>query len=194
MAVEISLSFEQTDTGETLIISNLTDWAAQNLPGGIDIADIITVTLTVGYKEYEDTVIVFDYTASPPATNDDLLIELTKADFDGVDSEIPFGTDDVFLDGVWRFNYAVTVDDGIPETYAQDFNVLLDFNVRYAVYQFMVDLPYRFPATESPAYNEDIQKAQLYDSYLVALYYLAISGQIQKIEETLETLENLLTE
>ena len=188
MAVEITLSFEQTDTGETLIINNLTDWAAQDPPFN-DITDIITVTLTVGYKDYAETEFVFNYGA-PPATNADLLIELDKTNFDAEGSEIPFGTDDVFLDGIWSFNYKVTVAG--PTDYEQDFNVLLDFNVRYAVYQYMVDLPYKF--SDTPAYNELVQKAQLYDTYLVALYYLAISGQIPKIEETLETLENLLTE
>ncbi len=171
------LTFVQSNNGKTLTMTDGTTWSDPAL------TDITAVVITITFDDVTYTVVnetAADWAGATPIQSE-LEWEVTA-------DEVGQTADTAFLDGVYTVLYTVTVGSGTftPPTY----NVLLDYNVRYCVYDTLRQLP-DIHACVDLCTNKQVERANFMYTYLKALEYSAACGQVNEIETILASLQNL---
>lgn len=175
------LTFVQSNNGKTLTITDGTSWDDPAL------ADIETVIITITYNDVDyivvsESVIGEDWNgAAFVPLQSDLVWEITADD-------VGQTANTAFLDGIYTVLYEVTVGSG--EFTAPTYNVLLDYNVKYCVYNIYRQLP-DIHACTNICSNKEVERANFMGTFLKSLEYSAACGQINEIEVILATLQNL---
>ena len=135
------LTFDQSNNGKTLTITDGSEWGEDTNP---DLTDITRVQISIVYDGTTYSNIIDedsdDWTGSTP-TQDELEWEI-NVDTDATFGAAAFDSDDIFDDKVYTIVYTVTVGSGVFTP--TSFDVLLYYNVKYAVYNKFRQQPYKF--------------------------------------------------
>lgn len=159
----LGLTFEQSNNGKTLTISDNSDAGS----------DFTGVTLyIVGLDGTSYGITLTDWTT--PGSES---VEVTADD-------VGQTADTAFLDGIYTVTYNATNEDVVQ------YNVLLDYNVKYCVYNMYRQLP-DLHSCPNLCTNKQVERTQFMGTMLKALEYSAACGQVNEIETILETLQNL---
>jgi len=159
----LGLTFEQSNNGKTLTISEASD-AGTNLTGAV---------ITITFNGETATPILTGWTT---AGNES--VEVTA-------DEIGQTANTAFSDGVYSITYTTTADPtGVS------YNVLLDYNVKYCVYNMYRQLP-DIHACNTLCTNKQVERVQFMGTMLKSLEYSAACGQVNEINTILSTLQNL---
>lgn len=182
------LSFEQSNNGKVLTITDASKWGEETNPA---LTDITRVQVAISYDGTTYTNVIDedsdDWVGSTP-TQDELEWEV-DVDTDATFGAAVFGSDDIYYDGIYTLLYTVTVGSGTfsPTTH----NIMLDYNVEKGVADAFKEQPYKFTATNI-AYDEDIERNLLLESFLRVEKYSSRCGLTTKANDILETLQDLL--
>ncbi len=162
----LGLTFEQSNSGKTLTITEAsTD--SPDLTGAH-----ITITFS-GTQVYDE-----DMSAEWIAGTEDEL-ELDAGDLGGTSGN-------AIADGVYTITYS---NDDVGDDDVQ-YNTLLDYNVRYCVYNMYRQLP-DIHACNDLCTNKLVERTQFMGTMLKSLEYSAACGQVNEINTILATLQNL---
>jgi len=162
----LALTFEQSNNGKTLTITDAST-AGTDMTGA-------ALTITWGGIVYP-----IDLTGVVPTWTVDSYIELDASSIGG-------NAGDVFLDGIYVIDYS---NDAIGDIDVQ-YNVLLDYNVKYCVYNIMRQLP-DIHAQKDICINDQVNQALFMNTYLKSLEYSAACGQVNEINVILVALQKL---
>ena len=159
----LALTFVQSNNGKTLTITDDSEAGT----------DFTGITMTIVFDDSDPyTITLTDW-----ATPGDEEVEVTADD-------VGQTADTAFLDGIYTVAY-----DATNET-AVGYNVLLDYNVKYCVYNIYRQLP-DIHACTNLCSNKEVERANFMGTFLKSLEYSAACGQINEIEVILATLQNL---
>lgn len=168
------IKVDQTDNGKTIHIVDQTAWDNTAATGVTN----VKIDLTIG-----TTTVVMVNAAPSGQHQNDLVYDLTNEDFSG--------SDIAFDDGAVTITYTLTVT--APDTITVGtFEVFLDYNSKLYTLTLAKDVPYNLGARI--AYNSYVEYSALVDTLYKGMVYSAAVGQIQKAEDILETLNNLIIE
>ena len=158
----LALTFVQSNNGKTLTITDAST-AGTNMTGAA-----MTITW--------DSVI---YTITLTAWAVGSEVEVTADD-------VGQTADNAFLDGIYTVAYSndAVGDDDVS------YNVLLDYNVKYCVYNLYRELP-DIHACKDICTNKEVERVQFMGAFLKSLEYSAACGQVNEISTILATLQNL---
>jgi hypothetical protein len=189
MAIILSLSYtERNDNKAITLTDTSTGWAT---PAGLGIT---TLTLGISITTSDNTTTVYTpinlvvhNSIGVGTTYDQLVYVLDAADF--VSGGIPLGTNNTVLpDGIYRFTYTLNADP--VAVVPLDEYVLMEGNVRNAVYEALRTLPTLYTCTECK--HKTIMDAIFAYGYLNSI---RAGGYVAKTEELISqlyTLERLL--
>ncbi len=162
----LALTFKQSNNGKIFTISDASE-AGTNLAG----ARLIIV--------YNNEVIYDNVLGVDWSTPGDESISLTSSD-------LGQGTDAHIKDGIYTITYSVddvTVDD-------VTYNTLLNYNVKYCVYNILRQLP-DIHAANDLCTKSEVQQATAMHTFLKSLEYSAACGQTNEIRTILAMLQKL---
>jgi hypothetical protein len=182
MAVDLSLTYTERNDNKLLTLTDTsTGWST---PAG---SDITTLSLTVSITTSDNVTTVYDTidlvafnTITGTTTQAELIYLLDAADLKV--SGVPLGTNtDVFPDGIYEFAYILNSGLGTVETL--DTFVLMEGNVRNAVYEAMRTIPTLYMCDEC-------KSKQIMDVIFAYGYLNSIraGGYVAKTEELLNQL------
>jgi hypothetical protein len=158
----LALTFEQSNNGKTLTVTDASD-------AGTDYTGLTLTLGTYGGTAYSITV--------TGITQPGDTVEITADD-------VGQTADTAFTDGVYTATYNATNEDQVA------YNVLLDYNVKYCVYNMYRQLPDIHACTDLCS-NKQVERTQFMGTMLKALEYSAACGQVTEIQTILATLQNL---
>jgi hypothetical protein len=164
------LTFEQSNSGKTLTITEASTLSPTLTGAHITISTVTSSATTEVYDK--------DMSAEWIAGDATTLV-LTADDLDQT-------ADTAFTDGVYKVVYSVT--DGTVENV--EYNVLLDYNVKYCVYNLYRQLP-DIHASNTLCTNKQVERVQFMGTFLKSLEYSAACGQVNEILTILASLQNL---
>jgi hypothetical protein len=171
MAVTLAISVDQVDNGETITITDTSNWANTAATG------VTNVTIGITYDGTLYAAVVNE-NFTPPCTQSQLTWDIDCATKLSVD---------VPIDGKITISYVVTGSDG--GTLTKD--VLLDYNSKLWEYTKYKDMPYSF-RDGNPAFNTYVQDAALASVLVEGMQYSAEVGQEDKMNFILGTINNLI--
>jgi hypothetical protein len=157
----IALTFSQSDSGKIFTITDAST-VGSNLAGAV-----VTVT-------YDDVVYTITLGAWAVGAHVDVTADLVGQT-----------ADTAFLDGIYTVNYVTTAVPAPGVTY----NTLLDYNVKYCVYNMLRQVPDVFNA--NPCKDVNVQRALFMYTFLKSLEFSAACGQVNEIESILAKLQIL---
>lgn len=199
MALDLSLSYVQSNDNKTLIVTDTTGTDTGGWGDGtnIDVTDIDGVThtleLQVKIKTSDGTETTYDYIDlydefGPFSTTADLVFNITAPLLTSLGSAL--GTSATQLpDGIYTIGYYV--DRGLAGDTSLTETILVDGQVRVEVYDLLRKIPVKYNCSENyrdcfP--SEDILDALSWYSYLKGMQF---SATLSKQEEILAMLSNL---
>ena len=156
----LKLDFEQIDNGETLRINDDSD-TGTDLTGA-------TLSITFGDSTYNIDI-------SSWTTPGDESVDVKPSDVGQ--------STDKFSDGVYKADYNADNEDAVA------YNTLLDYNVRYCVYNILRLIPDVHNCNVCS--NKKVQRAIFMFTYLKSMEYSAAAGQISEIKTILASLQRL---
>jgi len=162
----LALTFEQSNSGKTFTITDASD-DGTNLAGA-------HLTIVYNSETVYDADLGVDW-----ATPGDESIDLTSSDLgQGADAHIK--------DGVYTITYSVD-DSGVEDV---TYNTLLNYNVKYCVYNILKQLP-DVHAANDLCTKPEVQQATAMHTFLKSLEYSAACGQTNEIRTILAMLQKL---
>jgi hypothetical protein len=182
MAVDLHLDYTERNDNKLLTLVDIsTGWST---PAG---SDITTLSLTVSITTSNNTVTDYDtidlvskYNITSATTQAELIYYLDASDLKV--SGTPLGSNvDVLPDGIYEFKYVL--DNGLGTAQALDEFVLMEGNVRNAVYQALRTIPTLYMCQEC-------KSKQIMDAIFAYGYLNSIraGGYVAKTEELLNQL------
>lgn len=167
----LGLTFEQSNNGKTLTITEAsTD--SPNLAGAT--ITIYTVTSSTTTQVYSESM------SAEWIAGTETELELEADDLGGT-------AGDAITDGVYKVVYSVT-DVTVDNV---SYNTLLDYAVKYYVYNMYRQLPNKYLASPTLCTNKEVERVQFMGTMLKSLEYSAACGQVNEINTILSTLQNL---
>ena len=160
----LALTFVQSNNGKTLTVTDASE-AGSDLTGA-------TLVIT-GLDDVD-----YNITLTAWATPGDEEVEVTADD-------VGQTADTAFLDGVYLVTYNATSEDVVT------YNILLDYNVKYCVYNLYRQLPDNIHSDNSLCTNKEVERVRFMGTFLKSLEYSAACGQVNEIETILVSLQNL---
>lgn len=164
MAATLALTFSQADGGKQFILTD----------ASTEIVD------------YPTSVITISYNGATPVNVSSLLpvdwgsgktVTITPEDLLQASDNNPF------LDGVYTVEYNTATVAKVS------YNTLLDYNVKYYVYNMLRQVPDVFNA--NPCKSADVQRALFMFTFLKSLEFSAACGQVNNINTILASLQRL---
>lgn len=199
MALDLNLSYVQSNDNRTLIISDITGTESGGWGDGanINVTDIDGVTHTleiqIKIKTSDGTEITYDYIDlysefGPFATTTDLVFSITAPLLTNLGTALGDSTTKL-PDGIYTISYYV--DRGLAGAISITDTILIDGQVRVEVYDLLRKVPVKYNCSENyrdcfP--DEDILDALAWYSYLKGMQF---SATLSKQEEILAMLSNL---
>lgn len=160
----LGLTFEQSNNGKTLTITEASD-AGTNLAGA-------AISITYNSTEYSITLGTWNTVGTSS-------VEVTADD-------VGQTADSAFVDGIYTIKYTTTADaTGVT------YNTLLDYNVKYCVYNMYRQLPNTYLSSPTLCTNKEVERVRFMGTMLKSLEYSAACGQVNEIRTILSTLQNL---
>ena len=157
----LALTFNQSDSGKVFTITDAS-------------TDVVITDSAVLAVTWNDVA----YPITLPATwAVGESIDITPTDV-GQASD-----DNSFLDGVYSVSYAFAGQTTVI------YNTLLDYNVKYYVYNMLRQVPDVFNA--NPCKSVDVQRALFMFTFLKSLEFSAACGQVNNINTILASLQRL---
>lgn len=186
MAVTLSLAYTERNDNKLLTLTDVsTDWGGAN----IAVSAITTLTLDIEITTSDNETIAYDRInlitfANPDlgggSVQADLVWEFSPEDIE--DGGNPLGTSDsTFPDGIYKFTY--TLDEGGPSESILEENVLMEGNVRNAVYEALRTIPTLYTCNECK--SKEIMDAIFAYGYLNSI---RAGGYVAKTEELISQL------
>jgi hypothetical protein len=182
MAVDLHLDYVERNDNKLLTLSDIsTGWST---PAGSDITTLsLTVSITTSNNtttDYDLINLVSKYNITSATTQAELIYYLDASDlkFRGT----PLGTNtDLLPDGIYEFKYVL--DNGLGTAQVLDEFVLMEGNVRNAVYQALRTIPTLYMCQEC-------KSKQIMDAIFAYGYLNSIraGGYVAKTEELLNQL------
>jgi len=157
----LALTFKQSNNGKTLTITDASD-AGTNMDGA-------QITIEFNDKTFSPELDTWSVGDS---------VEVTPSDL-GQDA-------DKFTDGVYKVSYT---NDAVGDSDVS-YNVLLDYNVKYCVYNILRQLP-DIHAANDLCTKPEVQQATAMHTFLKSLEYSAACGQTNEIRTILAMLQKL---
>lgn len=199
MAVTLALAYTERNDNKVITLTDIsTGWSGQNEDeAGIDITVgggslVLQVSITTSdnvTSNYDTIDLVVKNSINVSTTQNELIFTLNATDL--LVSGVPLGTaTDVLPDGIWEFHYIL--NNGLGYPYYSELNewVLMEGNVRNAVYEALRQIPTLYMCNECK--SKEIMDAIFAYGYLNSM---RAGGYIAKTEELitqLYTLERLL--
>jgi len=159
----LALTFKQSNNGKTLTITDASD------TGTVLTGAAITI-------EFNDQT--FSPTLTDWDTPGDESVEVSPSDLNQ--------DTDKFTDGVYKVYYT----NDAPGDDDVSYNVLLNYNVKYCVYNILRQLPDIHSANDLCTRDEIKQATAMY-TFLKSLEYSAACGQVNEIQTILAMLQKL---
>ena len=166
----LGLTFEQSNNGKTLTITEASTESPSLAGATITISTVVGTTVTQVYS----SVMSAEWIAGTETE-----LELEADDLGGTSG-------DAIIDGVYRIKYVTTAD-----TTGVTYNTLLDYNVKYCVYNMFRQLPDKYLASPALCTNKEVERVRFMGTMLKSLEYAAACGQVNEIQTILATLQNL---
>lgn len=158
----LALTFSQSNNGKTLTITDAST-AGTDMTGA-------AMTITWSGTVYTITLSAWAVGSSVEVTADD----------------VGQTADAAFTDGVYIVDYS---NDDVGDDDVQ-YNVLLDYNVSYCVYNILRQLP-DIHACNDICTKDSVNQAIFMYTFLQSLKYSAACGQVNEINTILAMLQNL---
>jgi hypothetical protein len=186
MAVTLALAYTERNDNKLLTITDVsTDWGGAN----VAVSAITTLTLDLHITTSDNETVAYDQINLVTYANPDLGGGSTQADLvwefgpdDITDGGIPLGTSDsTFPDGIYHFVYTLNV--GLGTESILDEEVLMEGNVRNAVYEAMRTIPTLYTCNECK--SKEIMDAIFSYGYLNSI---RAGGYVAKTEELISQL------
>ena len=181
MAVTLELEYTERNDNKLLTLTDISaDWGAPAVDS------ITTLTLGVEITISDNTTTVYNeidlYALNhlPAVTQADLVFLIDATNLKVTGSAI--GTSDtILLDGIYKFTY--TLDEGLPTESILTEYVLMEGNVRNAVYQALRTIPTLYMC-------DDCRSKQIMDAIFAYGYLNSIraGGYVAKTEELIDQL------
>ena len=184
MAVTLALAYTERNDNKLLTLTDIsTDWGVPT------VGTITTLTLDLHITTSDNETIAYDQINLVTFANPDLGGGSTQADLvwefgpdDITDGGVPLGTSDsVFPDGIYHFIY--TLNAGLGTESILDEEVLMEGNVRNAVYEAMRTIPTLYTCSECK--SKEIMDAIFSYGYLNSI---RAGGYVAKTEELISQL------
>lgn len=161
----LALTFEQSNNGKTLTITE----ASTDSP----VLTGANISIT-----FNDEVVYNEAMSAEWVAGTETYIELDAGDLGGTSGEH-------ITDGVYTVKYTTTADaTGVS------YNTLLDYNVRYCVYNLFRQLP-DVHYSSTLCTNKEVERVRFMGTMLDSLTYSAACGQVNNINTILSTLQTL---
>lgn len=160
----LALTFVQSNNGKILTITDASEVGA-NLTSAV-------MTITWNGTVYTVTLGAWDVGSSVEVTTDS-------------NTDANIGSGGPFADGIYLVKYINTIDTDV------EYNLVLDYNVRYAVYNEYRLLP-DIHASQDLCTNDLVRQTEFKGTFLKALEYSSACGQINEISRILLSLQNLI--
>jgi hypothetical protein len=182
MAVTLALAYTERNDNKVLTLTDVsTDWGTPAVGG------ITTLTLDVVITTSDNVTTTYDQinlvtlgSLDGSSVQADLVFELTSEDFKV--SGVALGTnDDVLPDGIYNFTYTLDATLGTESILEED--VLMEGNVRNAVYEQLRTIPTLYMCDECKSKN--IMDAIFAYGYLNSI---RAGGYVAKTEELISQL------
>lgn len=164
MAATLALTFSQTNSGKEFIITD----------ASTEIVDYATAVMSISYDGGTAVVVT---SLLPVDWGFGKTVTITPEDL------LQASDDTAFLDGIYTVEYNTTAVAKIT------YNTLLDYNVKYCVYNMLRQVPDVFNA--NPCKDVNVQRALFMYTFLKSLEFSAACGQVNEIESILAKLQIL---
>jgi hypothetical protein len=186
MAVTLALAYTERNDNKLLTLTDIsTNWGGAN----IAVSAITTLTLQIDITTSDNETVAYDVInlvtygsgLGGGSVQADLVFSFDPSDI--TDGGVALGTSDsVFPDGIYNFTY--TLDAAIPASAATlDEDVLMEGNVRNAVYEAMRTIPTLYTCSECK--SKEIMDAIFAYGYLNSI---RAGGYVAKTEELISQL------
>jgi hypothetical protein len=187
----VTLALEYTERNDNKLITLADTSVGWSTPAGVDITSLtLQVSITTSDSittVYSDIDLVTANSINAGTTQEELVFTLDCTDL--VTGGVPIGTSsDVLPDGIYEFHYIL--DNGLPTFTELNEWVLMEGNVRNAVYEALRTIPILYTCNECK--SKEIMDAIFAYGYLNSM---RAGGYVAKTEELitqLYTLERLL--
>jgi hypothetical protein len=186
MAVTLSLAYTERNDNKLLTLTDVsTDWGGAN----VAVSAITTLTLDIEITTSDNETIAYDQINLITFANPDLGGGSTQANLvwefdpsDITDGGNPLGTaDSTFPDGIYKFTYTLDATLGSEAILEED--VLMEGNVRNAVYEALRTIPTLYTCNECK--SKEIMDAIFAYGYLNSI---RAGGYVAKTEELISQL------
>jgi len=163
--MDLALTFVQSNNGKTLTITDASE-------SGIDLTGA-AINITFNDIVYAVTLGVWVEGSSVDVTTDTNITPL-------------MGTGGPFIDGIYLVEYS---NDAVGDPDVS-YNIVLDYNVAYCVYNQYRQLP-DVHACQDLCTNDLVSRTEFMGTYLKALRYSSACGQMNEVSRILLSLQNL---